>query len=448
MTNSSDPSDGQARAELTEYADSKSTAELGYTLEFLDQLEEFNRVFLRELGGLGASERLTREVIVDTLCQRHPEIAAAYQAWKQDTASAEKTGDMVAAAIRGLGPRYTYLDNGEVVCGTLAEYAVAWQRAQAITGPHATLSAELTTQDGHRVAVEIDELDGYDNGITSGVVYRFTAGDDVIAHRVPDTPPAPTDAVGSVGAADAGNNESDERVLIAHLDESFTYFDTGERVQATRDVRLRIVSPTVCGHDNGTICTECAPSWQLDHDFDDPFPFPRTRRVTIRELLDSGQLEPGQTLTMPDSSLSAVITGEGLMLPDGRVFGNPSAAANAVMNSTPTPPRMPLAGLITPDEPAIDTPPSRSPVGSPEAPSVSWHVERLSHDPGCPDRDRVVVVAIDASDAEQAERRTLDWARHPSSPLSEHIDAFTAKAIDRIGPHRWTVALAPKTDRR
>jgi hypothetical protein len=445
MTNSSHPPDGQARAELTKYAASKSTSELGYTLEFLDQLEEFKRVFLQEPGGLGTNERLTREVILDTLCQRHPEIAAAYQAWKQDAASTEKIGDIVAAAIRSLGPRYTYMDNGEVVCGTLAEYAVAWQHAQAITGPHATLSAELTTQDGHRVAVEIDELDGYDNGITSGVVYRFTAGDDVIEHHVPDTPTATIDAA---GATDAGNNEPDERVLIAHLDESFTYFDTGERVHATRDVRLRIVSPTVCDHDNGTICTECAPSWQLDHEFDDPFPFPRTRRVTIRELLDTGQLEPGQTLTMPDSSLSAVITGEGLMLPDGRVFDNPSAAANAIMNSSPTPPRMSLGGLITPDEPPIGALPGRSPVGLPEAPSVSWHVERLSHDPACPDRDRVVVVAIDASDAEQAERRTLDWARHPSSPLSAHIDDFTAKAIDRIGPHRWTVALAPKSDRR
>lgn len=248
--------------------------------------------------------------------------------------------------------------------------------------------------------------------------------------------------------AELTKNEHDGQVLIAHLDESFTYFDTGERVQATRDIRLRIVPPTVCGHDNGTICTTCAPSWQLDHDFDDPFPFPRTRRVTIRELLDTGQLKPGQTLTMPDSSLSAVITAEGLLLPDGRVFDNPSAAANAIMNSSPTPPRMPLAELTTPDEPPISTPPGRSPVALPETPSQSWNVERLSHDPGCPDRDRVVVVAIDASNAEQAERRTLEWARHPSNPLSEHIDDITAKAIDPIGPHRWTVALAPKTDQR
>ncbi len=444
MTNSSDPSDGQARAELTKYADGKSTAELGYTLEFLDQLEDLKRVFLQDPGGLGASERLTREVILDTLCQRHPEIAAAYQVWKLDTASTETTGDMVAAAIRSLGPRYTYRDNGEVVCGTLAEYALAWQRGQAITGPDATLSAVLTTREGHSLAVEIDELDGYDNGIISGVVYRFTAGEDVIEHRVPD---AATATVDTFGAADVGNNEHDGQVLIARLDESFTYFDTGERVEATRDVRLRIVAPTVCEHDNGTICTACAPSWQLDHDFDDPFPFPRTRRVTIRELLDTGQLQPGQTLTMPDSSLSAVVTAEGLMLPDGRVFANPSAAANAIMNSTPQPTRMSLAEVITPDEPPLGTPPGRSPVGSPEAPSQSWRVVRLSHDPGRLDRDRVVVVAIDASNAEQAERRTLEWARHPASPLSEHIDDITAKAIDRIGQHRWTVALARKTDR-
>ncbi|WP_062987165.1 hypothetical protein [Nocardia anaemiae] len=248
--------------------------------------------------------------------------------------------------------------------------------------------------------------------------------------------------------AELTKNEHDGQVLIAHLDESFTYFDTGERVQATRDIRLRIVPPTVCGHDNGTICTTCAPSWQLDHDFDDPFPFPRTRRVTIRELIDTGQLKPGQTLTMPDSSLSAVITAEGLMLPDGRVFDNPSAAANAITNPSPTPPRMLLAELTTPDEPPISTPPGRAPVAQPETPSQSWNVERLSHDPGCPDRDRVVVVAIDASNAEQAERRTLEWARHPSNPLSEHIDHITAKAIDPIGPHRWTVALAPKTDQR
>ncbi|MFX0581114.1 hypothetical protein [Nocardia nepalensis] len=343
-----------------------------------------------------------------------------------------------------MGPRDTYQENDVVVCGTLAEYAVAWQRAEAITGPHATLSPELKTQDGHIFAVEIDELDGYDNGITSGVVYRFTAGDDVIEHRIPDTARPTTDA-----AAITGTSEHFDEVLIARLDESFTYFDTGERVQATRDVHLRVVPHTVCDHDNGTICTTCAPTWQLDHDFDDPFPFPRTRRVTIRELLDKGKLTAGQTLTMADSHLTAVVTGEGgLMLSDGRVFDNPSAAANAITDSTRTPPRMSLGDLTTPDETTTGTPPSPSPISVPEMLPGNWDVERLSHDPGCPDRDRVVVVAIDASSAEQAEQRTLAWARHPSSPLSERIDEITAKAIDQIGPNRWTVALAPKGDNR
>lgn len=121
--------------------------------------------------------------------------------------------------------------------------------------------------------------------------------------------------------------------LTARLDESYTRFATGERVTRIREHTFTVVPPAECSHRKGeTICTECADLWQIDYDFDDPFPFPRvTDRWTVRDLLNSGGLNVGATLNMSDTDTSAIVTGTGgLMLPDGRVFDNPSAAANAV----------------------------------------------------------------------------------------------------------------------
>ncbi|MBF6215768.1 hypothetical protein IU487_32745 [Nocardia puris] len=123
-------------------------------------------------------------------------------------------------------------------------------------------------------------------------------------------------------------------VLTARLDESYTVIGTTECVHRIREVTFQVTSTDDCDHSEGRICTECASSWQLDYEFDEPFPFERVRRVTVRELLDAGRLRAGDRLASPDSEVTAVITGcGGLMLPDGRIFTNPSAAANAVGGS-------------------------------------------------------------------------------------------------------------------
>ncbi|WP_405160769.1 hypothetical protein OG203_30915 [Nocardia sp. NBC_01499] len=377
---------------------------LGQTLEFFDQHEP----------GLGANDLLAREIIIDVLCRRHHEIDAAYQSWKRDADAGivDKLGDIVAAVIRSLGPRYVYRYNNEAVCGTLAEYALAWQQ----TGPTPqALSPEvIAAGNGQCLTVMIDELDGYDNGDTSGIVYRFTAGEDVIEHRIPHTTTA--DALAIAEPAD----DSGE-VLIARLDESYTDSGTGQRFPHIREVRFRVNTPNRCDHREGSICATCAPRWQLDYDFDmTRFPFPLTPRVGIAELIKNGTLRPGQKLGNP--AAAATITHDGgLLLPDGRIFDNPTAAQNALTTSRPTPET--TSGDALPD-----------------VPPDCWHVERLPHHPGCVDRDRVVAVAIDATSAAEAERRTLAWARHPDSGITEPVGDNAATAAD-IGLNRWAVVL-------
>ncbi|GGL20631.1 hypothetical protein [Nocardia jinanensis] len=122
----------------------------------------------------------------------------------------------------------------------------------------------------------------------------------------------------------------DNIVLTARLDESYAIIGTGEYVRRMRKVLFKVVSVDDCDHGDGRICTECAPSWQLDYEFDEPFPFERVRRVTVCDLIDAGKIRVGDTVASPDSDVTVLITAcGGLMLPDGRVFANPSAAANA-----------------------------------------------------------------------------------------------------------------------
>ncbi|MBF6456053.1 MULTISPECIES: hypothetical protein [Nocardia] len=122
----------------------------------------------------------------------------------------------------------------------------------------------------------------------------------------------------------------DTTVLIARLDESYTVFGTGEFVHRVREVVFQVTSADECNHRDGSICTGCAPSWQLDYEFDEPFPFERVRRVTVAELIGAGRVKVGDRVASPEFDVTAVITAcGGLMLPDGRIFTNPSAAAHA-----------------------------------------------------------------------------------------------------------------------
>lgn len=122
-------------------------------------------------------------------------------------------------------------------------------------------------------------------------------------------------------------------ILIARLDESYTHFETGERVTRICRCTFEVASSENCGHDLGSICTECAPSWQQDYEFDEPFPFERVARATIADLLAAGKLTAGTELAAAEGGITAVITATGgIMLPDRRVFDNPSAAARAITN--------------------------------------------------------------------------------------------------------------------
>lgn len=122
----------------------------------------------------------------------------------------------------------------------------------------------------------------------------------------------------------------DTTVLVARLDESYTIFGTGETVHRVREFLFQVTASDECDHRDSRICTECAPSWQLDYEFDEPFPFERVRRVTVADLIAAGRVKVGDRVASPEFDVTAVITAcGGLMLPDGRIYTNPSAAAHA-----------------------------------------------------------------------------------------------------------------------
>ncbi|MGF6886310.1 hypothetical protein ABIA39_000277 [Nocardia sp. GAS34] len=124
--------------------------------------------------------------------------------------------------------------------------------------------------------------------------------------------------------------------LTARLDESYTVLGTANRVTRIREHVFTVVPPERCAHTTGrTICARCAGDRQIDYQFPDPFPFPRiTDRWTISDLVATGALHVGAQLEMTGTDTTAVVTGTGgLMLSDGRVFENPSAAANAVLGT-------------------------------------------------------------------------------------------------------------------
>ncbi|MFF0492908.1 hypothetical protein ACFYTQ_28100 [Nocardia sp. NPDC004068] len=125
--------------------------------------------------------------------------------------------------------------------------------------------------------------------------------------------------------------------VIGRLDESYTVLSTGQRVTRLREHEFTVVPMHECPYPAfGTICAECAAERQIDFEFDDPFPFarvPRSDRWTIRDLIDAGQLAVGdETVIVGLTGLvvAHVTASAGLLLPDGRVFDNPTAATLAV----------------------------------------------------------------------------------------------------------------------
>ncbi|WP_280433444.1 hypothetical protein [Nocardia brasiliensis] len=183
-------------------------------------------------------------------------------------------------------------------------------------------------------------------------------------NEIPDITPAPdpTDTAPAPNTKRGKSNTKNGKVLIACLDESYTDSATGERVRQVREVPFKVRLRSVCDHREGSICTVCASRWQLDYDFKGAFPFPRVHRASIAELINDGAVRPG-TRVDSGTGFSAIITEDGgLLLPDGRIFHNQTAARIAGTNPLPARP---------------------TPVGSdlPDVPGDCWHVERIRHYP-------------------------------------------------------------------
>jgi hypothetical protein len=76
-------------AQLAEAIDARPSADLARDLEILD------------LAGINdAAARLLGDLITVTLCDRHPAVAAAFDAWIDDLESEQTAGAVVSAAAR------------------------------------------------------------------------------------------------------------------------------------------------------------------------------------------------------------------------------------------------------------------------------------------------------------------------------------------------------------
>ncbi|QBS41343.1 hypothetical protein [Nocardia sp. CS682] len=243
-----------------------------------------------------------------------------------------------------------------------------------------------------------------------------------------------TDNTSSPGTADTDRpaiTKQDKgkggKVLIAHLDESYTDSSTGQRFQHVREVRFRVRIPSCCDHREGSICLCCARIWQLDYDFGKGrFRFPRVPRARIADLVNRGILRPGVKIDSGTGPTAIVTDDGGLRLPDGRIYYNQAAAKIAAMS--PLPALRPSSGGELPD-----------------VPPDCWHAERIPH---YPETDPILVVAIDAASATEAEQRALAWARHPGSGITDHLGEDTVTAKTSIGSDRWAVVLEFRGDQR
>lgn len=139
----------------------RSSPELAYALELFDA------------GRWQDHDDEAYQVIKKILFERHPEVAAAYKAWREDPGM-KRAGEIIAAAVRQLGRRYVWLENNRLTVGSLGEYGAAWVRA-AYSEETLALSMTLKTWEPEVFTVEVEVLD-FDT-------HRFTAGQDEYVHR-------------------------------------------------------------------------------------------------------------------------------------------------------------------------------------------------------------------------------------------------------------------------
>ncbi|MFI9507365.1 hypothetical protein [Nocardia sp. NPDC052566] len=86
-------SSSDTRARLVAETDGRSTAALATALEVLTFL-----------GKLDEAERMVRGIIIETLYDRHAEVAAAYNTWIDDLESDETDEAVIIKAARRISP--------------------------------------------------------------------------------------------------------------------------------------------------------------------------------------------------------------------------------------------------------------------------------------------------------------------------------------------------------
>ncbi|MFE9327643.1 hypothetical protein ACIHDR_48210 [Nocardia sp. NPDC052278] len=174
MTKTPPPSAEEVRAQWQRRADHTSTAELVHVLRLLAGLPQPH----------AAHDELISDIITSTLLARHPE---AHQQWQAAPLTSKNSAEVIAAAVRGLGPRFAWLDNSALVTGTLGEYGLLWHyREYREPGE---VSPVIKTWDGQTLEVVIDNPDED--------LHQFTAGpytyEETLTHYFPlerpqDTP--------------------------------------------------------------------------------------------------------------------------------------------------------------------------------------------------------------------------------------------------------------------
>lgn len=112
------------------------------------------------------NDELVIEILTSTLLARHPEVAAAHRKWEEMIFKSKRSDEAIAAAVRGLGPRFAWLDNGHLTTGTLGHYALLWYHRD--NREPGEISPEIKTWDGQTHTVRVDNIDED--------LYRFFAG--------------------------------------------------------------------------------------------------------------------------------------------------------------------------------------------------------------------------------------------------------------------------------